>query len=144
MVHVDRRLVISADPERVWSIAADLGRETEFWKGSRAVRVLATQGNVIEREVTLAFRDRLQRERVTLEPPRRILHELQDGPMRGTKVVTLTPAGQGRTEIRTIYDLRLRGLLRLGSRMVAKHVGEGTQRALERIRDVAEGRTPSH
>ncbi len=143
MCHVDRSLVIAADPETVWSIAADLGRETDFWKGSKAVRTLATQGNAIEREVTLAFRNRLQRERVTLEPPSRILHELHDGPMHGTKVVTLMPAGPGRTEIRAVYDIRLRGLLKLGSRMVAKHVGEGTQHALERIRDVAEGRTPS-
>lgn len=142
MPTIERVLTIAAPPERVWSLASDLEREPEFWKGSKAVRTLGVQGPYVEREVTLAFQGRLQRERVLLEPPRRIRHELLAGPMRGSKTVELLPSTDG-TVVRVVWDIRLRGLLMLGSRMVSKHVGEGTQKALERIRDAAEGRPPS-
>ncbi len=143
MVHIERRVTISADPERVWTYAADLDHEPEFWKGTKAVRTLSQHGNVVERETTLAFRERKQRERVTLEPPLRIVHELTEGPMRGTKTVLVTPKGDGQTELTAVYDVKLAGLLRLGSRPFAKHAAEGTENALQRIKNAAEGRPPS-
>ncbi len=143
MVHFERSVTISADPERVWTYVADLDREPEFWKGTKAVRTLSRDGNVVERETTLAFRERTQRERVRLEPPRRIVHELTAGPMRGTKTVLVTPKGDGKTELTAVYDVKLAGLLKLGSRPFARHAAEGTEHALQRIKDVAEGRPPS-
>lgn len=143
MVHFERRVTISADPEHVWTYVADLEHEPEFWKGTKAVRTLSRDGNVVERETTLAFRDRRQRERVTLEPPRRVVHELTEGPMRGTKTVLVTPQADGRTELSAVYEVRLSGLLKLGSRPFAKHAAEGTEHALQRIKDAAEGRPPS-
>jgi len=143
MARIEKTVTIAADPARVWSLASALDREPEIWKGTKAVRTLSSDGNVVEREVTLAFRERTERERVTLEPPRRIVHELLAGPMRGTKTVLVTPKGDGQTELTAVYDVRLTGLLRLGTGPFTKHAAEGTQHALERIKDLAEGRTPS-
>ncbi len=143
MARIEKTVTIAADPARVWSLASALDREPEIWKGTKSVRTLSADGNVVEREVTLAFRERTERERVTLEPPRRVVHELLAGPMRGTKTVSVTPTGDGRTELTAVYDVRLTGLLKLGTKPFTKHAAEGTQHALERIRDLAEGRTPS-
>jgi len=143
MARIERTVTIAADPETVWSLASALDREPEIWKGTRAVRTLSSNGHIVEREVTLAFRERKERERVTLEPPRRVIHELLQGPMRGTKTVEVTPKGDGQTELSAVYDVRLTGMLKLGTRPFVKHAGDGTQHALERIKDLAEGRTPS-
>ncbi len=143
MARIEKSVSIAADPATVWSLASALDREPEIWKGTKAVRTLSSNGNVVEREVTLAFRDRTERERVTLEPPTRVLHELLAGPMKGTKTVVVTPRGDGQTELTAIYDVRLTGMLRLGTRPFVTHAGEGTQHALERIKDLAEGRPPS-
>ncbi len=143
MARIEKTVTIAAEPEKVWSLASALDREPEIWKGTKAVRTLSSNGNVVEREVTLAFRDRRERERVTLEPPRRVVHELLEGPMRGTKTVQVTPMGDGRTELSAVYEVRLTGMLKLGTRPFVKHAGEGTQHALERIKDLAEGPTPS-
>lgn len=142
MTRFERTVTIAADPAKVWSLASALDCEPEIWKGTRAVRTLSADGNVVEREVTLAFRERKERERVTLEPPRRIVHELLAGPMKGTKTVTLTPTGDGRTELTAVYEVKLTGLLKLGTGPFTKHAAEGTQRALERIKAITEGRTP--
>lgn len=139
MCRVERRTTIAADPEGVWSLVADLDREPEFWKGTRAVRTLSTQGNVVEREVTIAFRESRQQERVTLERPTRVRHEILSGPMRGTKEITLAPTSGG-TELRVVWDVRLRGFMKLGARVVERHIGEGTEHGLERLRAAAEGR----
>ena len=143
MVHFERHVTVSADPARVWALASDLEHEPDFWKGTTAVRTLSRDGNVVERETTLAFRGRTQRERVTLDPPRRIVHELTHGPMRGTKTVFLTPTPDGGTELAVVYDVKLAGLLKLGTGPFAKHAAEGTEHALQRIKEAAEGRPPS-
>lgn len=139
MCHVETRIEIAADPQRVWSLVADLDREPDFWKGTKSVRTLAKRGNSVEREVTIAFRNSRQRERVTLEPPVRVIHQILGGPMRGLKQITLAPAPSG-TAVRVVWDVRLRGILKLGARMVEAHIREGTERGLERIRAAAEGR----
>ena len=143
MARIEKTVTIAADPGKVWSLVSALDREPEIWKGTKAVRTLASNGNVVEREVTLAFRDRKEKERVTLEAPSRVVHELIAGPMKGTKTVSVTPKGEGQTELTAIYDVRLTGLLKLGTGPFTRHAAEGTQHALERIKDLAEGRTPS-
>ncbi len=143
MARIEKSVTIAAAPETVWFLASALDREPEIWKGTKAVRTLSSNGNVVEREVTMAFRERTERERVTLEPPNRVVHELLAGPMKGTKTVTVTARGDGRTELSAVYDVKLTGLLKLGTGPFTKHAAEGTQHALERIKDLAEGRTPS-
>ncbi len=143
MARFEKTVTIAADADTVWSLASALDREPEIWKGTKAVRTLSTNGNVVEREVTLAFRERKERERVTLEPPRRVVHELLQGPMKGTKTVSVNADGDGRTTLTAVYDVTLTGFLKLGRKPFTKHAAEGTQHALERIKDLAEGRTPS-
>ena len=141
MARIEKTVTIAADSAKVWSLVSALDREPEIWKGTKAVRTLSANGNVVEREVTLAFRDRKERERVTLEPPSRVVHELLAGPMKGTKIVSVMPRGDGKTELSAVYDVRLTGLFKLGTGPFTKHAAEGTQHALERIKDLAEGRT---
>ena len=143
MARIARAVTIAANPETVWSLASALDREPEIWKGTKAVRTLSSSGNVVEREVTLAFRERKERERVTLEPPRRVVHELLEGPMKGTKTVSVTPKGDGTTELSAVYEVTLTGFLKLGTRPFTKHAAEGVEHALQRIKDLAEGRAPS-
>lgn len=143
MPRIEKTVTIAADAATVWSLASALDREPEIWKGTKAVRTLSSSGNVLDREVTLAFRERKERERVTLDPPRRIVHELLHGPMKGTKTVLVTPKGDGTTELSAVYNVTLRGLLKLGTGPFTKHAAEGVEHALQRIKEMAEGRAPS-
>ena len=62
---------------------------------------------------------------MTLERPTRVVHEILSGPMRRTKTITLSPTAAG-VDISVVWDVRLKGLLKLGARMVEKYIGEGT------------------
>ena len=134
---------VRAPRERVWPLLADLEGEPRFWKGTVAVRTLSRNGDVVDREVTLAFRNALQRERVYLHTPSRVVHEIVGGPMRGTKVVAIQAHDEEPgVQLNATWDVALRGFLKIGSRMVSKHIEEGTRNALERIKQAAESGMP--
>lgn len=138
-MRIQESMTVNAPLERVWPLLSDLDREPDFWRGTVAVRTLGREGDVVDREVTIRFRNALQRERVYLHPPERVVHEIVEGPMRGTKVVALRAHDdESGVKIDVTWDVTLRGMLKLGSRMVSKHIAEGTRNALERIKQTAE------
>jgi uncharacterized membrane protein len=142
-MRIQASTTVNAPVERVWPLLADLDGEPRFWKGTVAVRTLARTGDVVDREVTLAFRNARQREKVYLHPPLRVVHEILEGPMRGTKVVAIQAHDEDpAVRLQATWDITLRGFLKLGARMVSKHIEEGTRNALERIKEAAESGNP--
>jgi len=142
MVEIVRSIEIPAPRERVWAILSDWSRETEFWRGVVAVRERSTSASTIERDVTIAFRKKVQRERVDLAPPASIVHHILSGPMRGTKSLRLEPLGD-RTRLTVTWDIRFVGFfLRLFGGRIARHIATGTEAALGRIA-TAVGQPPS-
>lgn len=132
MVTINARQEVSASLDRVWDVVADMDNEPQYWHGTKAVKNISRNGNVIEREVTIAFKDSKCRQTVVLNPKKSIEITIRDGPMKGTKVVTLNPSGD-RTRIDVVWQIKLAGFLGMFSGMVKKHIAEGTEEALARI-----------
>jgi ribosome-associated toxin RatA of RatAB toxin-antitoxin module len=128
---------MAAPLSKVWNVISDVDSEPEYWHGTKSVKNLSRTGNTIEREVTIAFKDSVCRQRVTLDPEKSIRIDITDGPLRGSKEITLTPVGDG-TKVDVAWDIRLAGFLGMFSGMVKKHIGEGTVDALERIAKAVE------
>ena len=140
-MRIQASTTVNAPVERVWPLLADLDSEPRFWKGTVSVRTTGRTGDVVDREVTLAFRNARQREKVYLHPPLRVVHDILEGPMRGTKVVAIQVHDEEPgLYLQATWDVTLRGFLKLGSRMVSKHIEEGTRNALERIKQEAESK----
>jgi carbon monoxide dehydrogenase subunit G len=124
--------VIEAPIERVWSVVSDLDNEPKYWHGTKSIRNINKDGNTITREVTIAFRDSLCREMVTIEPMKKIDVNILEGPMQGHKIITVEDIN-GKTKVEVLWDIKLKGMLSLFSSMVKGHIEEGTKDALERI-----------
>ncbi len=137
MVTIEASREVAAPVAKVWSIISDLDNEPQYWHGTRSVKNLERKGNVIEREVVIAFKDSKCRETVTLDPEKSVKINITDGPMRGTKVITLNPSG-GSTKINVVWDIKLAGFLGMFTGMVKKHIAEGTNEALDRIAKAVE------
>lgn len=137
MVTLNASQEVSAPLDRVWEVVADMDNEPKYWHGTKAVKNISRNGNVIEREVTIAFRDSKCRQTVVLNPKKSIQITITDGPMKGTKVVTLKPSGD-RTRIDVVWEIKLAGFLGMFSGMVKKHIAEGTEEALARIAKAVE------
>jgi carbon monoxide dehydrogenase subunit G len=137
MVTINASHEVSAPLDRVWHVVADIDNEPQYWHGTKAVKNISRNGNVIEREVTIAFKDSKCRQTVVLNPKKSIEITIRDGPMKGTKVVTLNPSGD-KTRIDVMWQIKLAGFLGMFSGMVKKHIAEGTEEALARIAKAVE------
>lgn len=119
--------------DKVWDIVGDVDREPEFWHGTKSIRNISKNGNTVERDVVIAFKNSVCREIVQLDPKKRIKTEILSGPIKGTKTLTLTSIDSNATSITVNWDFELSGFYKLFSGMVRKHIHKGTEEALERI-----------
>ncbi len=130
-IQVSREL--DAPLDKVWEIVADVDREPEFWYGTKSIKNTKKIGKIIEREVVISFRNSICKEIVTLDPKKSIKISIIDGPMKGTKNIMINDVGNNKTRIDVEWNIKLAGFLGMFTRMVKKHISEGTEEALERI-----------
>lgn len=130
-IQVSRELAAPLD--KVWEIIADVDREPEFWYGTKSIKNTKKIGKIIEREVVISFRNSICKEIVTIDPKKSIKIRIIDGPMKGTKNIMINDVGNNKTRIDVEWDIKLAGFLGMFTRMVKKHISEGTEEALERI-----------
>jgi ribosome-associated toxin RatA of RatAB toxin-antitoxin module len=130
-IHVSKE--ISAPLHRVWDIVADVDREPEFWRGTKLIKNINKKGNIIEREVVIAFRNSVCKEIVTIDPKKSVNIKITDGPMKGTKNIITNTTGNNKTRVDVEWNIKLSGFMGMFTGMVKKHILEGTEDALERI-----------
>ncbi len=138
MAVIRARVEIGAPAERVWAIISDLDGEPRFWKGTKSVRNISRQGDVITREVTIAFQDRKCMQKVTLHPREGIEIVFTGGIIQGTKSVAILP-GDDHTVLQAVWDVRLSGVMGVFTGIIKGHIESGTQHALQEIKKEAEG-----
>ena len=133
MVTIQVSRELAAPLDKVWEIVADVDREPEFWYGTKSIKNTKKIGKIIEREVVISFRNSICKEIVTLDPKKSVKINIIDGPMKGTKNIMINEVGNNKTRIDVEWDIKLAGFLGMFTRMVKKHISEGTEEALERI-----------
>lgn len=110
MVTIKDSREIFAAIDKIWSIISDVDNEPKYWPGINSVHNISKNGNVIEREATVGFRNAKSRQTVILEPKKSVTTKMNEGPMIGTKVTTLTPLDGKKTKIEVTWDFRLDGI----------------------------------
>ena len=133
MVTIQVSRELAAPLDKVWEIVADVDREPEFWHGTKSIKNTKKIEKIIEREVVISFRNSICKEIVTLDPKKSVKISIIDGPMKGTKNIMINDVGNNKTRIDVEWDIKLAGFLGVFTRMVKKHISEGTEEALERI-----------
>src|SRR5919197_6036923 len=134
IIHVSKEILVPL--EKGWDIVSDIDREPEFWHGTKSIKNLKKEGNIVEREVVIAFRNSLCKEIVTIDPKKSVNIKITYGPMRGTKniiVNTIENNNNNKTIIDVEWNIKLSGFFGMFTGMVKKHILEGTEEALERI-----------
>lgn len=137
MATINTSREIAAPLDKVWDIVSDLDNEPQYWHGTKSVRNISRDGNVTVREAVIAFKDSKTMQTVTVMPKTSVETKITEGPILGTKVVTISPAGD-RTKVQVVWDFKLAGFMSMFSGMVKKHIAEGTEQALDRIAKAAE------
>ncbi len=137
MALIEVSVQINAPTEKVWNIISDLDSEPRFWKGTKEVRNISKEGNIVTREITIAFKDSKCMQTVTLYPKEKIQAVFTKGIINGTKTVTLSPKDND-TRLEATWDIKLSGMMSMFTGMVKKHIQSGTEQALQSIKQEAE------
>lgn len=137
MVQIQTSAEINAPLEKVWNIVSDLDSEPKFWKGTKEIRNISKEGNIINREVIIAFKDSKCLQTVTLYPKQKIHVQFTKGIINGTKTIEISSQGD-KTMIEAFWDIKLSGMMGMFTAMIKKHVQSGTEQALQSIKEEAE------
>jgi carbon monoxide dehydrogenase subunit G len=124
---------INATLEKVWEVISDIDNEPKFWKGTKEVKTLSTEGNIIKREITIAFRDQKCLQEIQLKPKESIRAKFTKGILNGTKTITLIPKSNS-VLIETSWDIKLSGMMNMFTGVIKNHIKSGTEQAMESIK----------
>ena len=133
MAIIETSIEISAPSEKVWDLVSDIDNEPKFWKGTKEVRNISKEGNMVFREIIIAFRDQKCQQEVTLFPKEKIVAVFTKGIISGSKIVKLNSLEQS-TLLEVKWDVKLTGVMGMFTGMIKKHIKSGTDLALQSIK----------
>ena len=137
MATIDTSIEINAPIDKVWDIISDLDAEPKFWKGTKETKIISRDGNLITREIVIAFRDSKCMQKITLEPKERIHAEFTKGIIKGSKTLILKTKNDG-SVLEANWDVKMGGLAGMFTGMIKKHIRSGTEQAIKSIKQQAE------
>lgn len=137
MAEIQASIEINAPLDKVWNIVSDLDSEPKFWKGTKEIRNISKEGNKVNREVTIAFKDSKCMQTVTVYPKEKIHIQFTEGIIQGTKTMLISTQGE-KTKIEAIWDIKLSGMMGMFTGMIKKHIQSGTEQALQSIKEEIE------
>ena len=137
MAEIEVSVEISASIDKVWDLVSDIDNEPKFWKGTKEIRNISKNGNTVNREITIAFRDQKCMQEVKLYPKEKIEAVFTKGIIDGTKIITLT-AKDEKTLLKVKWDIKLTGVMGMFTGMIKKHIENGTVQALQKIKEEIE------
>jgi len=137
MAVIETSIQINVPAEKVWDLVSDIDNEPKFWKGTKEVRNISRDGDVINREIVIAFRDQKCQQKVTLYPKEKIVAVFTKGIISGSKTVKLVPQ-ENQTSLEVKWDIKLTGVMGMFTGMIKKHIRSGTDLALQSIKEELE------
>jgi len=137
MAVIETSIQINVPAEKVWDLVSDIDNEPKFWKGTKEVRNISRDGDVINREIVIAFRDQKCQQKVTLYPKEKIVAIFTKGIISGSKAVKLVPQ-ENQTSLEVKWDIKLTGVMGMFTGMIKKHIRSGTDLALQSIKEELE------
>jgi len=137
MTLIQASITIDASIDKVWDIVSDIDNETKYWKGTKQIRNISKVGNKITREIVIAFRDSKCMQEVTLFPKEKIEAVFTKGIIQGTKTLNLNSTDKG-VNLDAVWDIKLSGVMSMFTGMIKKHIKNGTEEALQSLKQEAE------
>jgi len=134
MTIIQASVDIKATIDEVWAIVSDLDNEPKFWNGTKEIRNISKKGNLVNREITIAFRDQKCLQEITLYPKEKIQAVFTKGIIKGTKTINLNKK-DSIIQLDVKWDIKLSGMMGMFTGMVKKHIKSGTEQALQSIKN---------
>jgi len=128
---------VNSTVEKVWEVVSNIDNEPRFWKGTKEVKTLSKEGNIIKREITIAFRDQKCLQEIQLKPKEEIKARFTKGILDGTKIIMLIPKNNN-VVLKTTWDIKLSGKMNMFTAIIKNHIKSGTEQAMKSIKEEIE------
>ena len=133
MATIKVEVEINATVDKVWDIVSDIDNEPKFWKGTKEIKNISKEGNTVNREITIAFRDQKCLQEVKIYPKEKIEARFTKGIINGEKIISLIPKEE-KTILCTLWDIKLTCMMGMFTGMIKKHIKSGTEQAMQSIK----------
>ena len=133
MAIIEVEIEIDSTVDKVWDVVSDIDNEPKFWKGTKEIKNLSKDGNTVNREITIAFRDQKCMQEVKLEPKEKIEFKFTKGIISGEKTISIIPKDE-KTILNTVWDIKLTGMMGMFTGIIKKHIKRGTEQAMQSIK----------
>jgi len=137
VVQIKVAIEINTTLDKVWEVVSDLDNDSKFWTAITSIRNFSSENNEVKREVTLAKINKCL-QTITLYPKEKIHTEWTKGIIKGTKDIILIQRN-GATHLEVVLDYKFAGMAGFMSGKITKDIQNETQRAVEFIKEKAEG-----
>ncbi len=137
MATIEVEIEINSTIDKVWEIVSDIDNEPKFWKGTKEVKNISKEGNTINREITIAFRDQKCLQQVKIHPKEKIEAKFTKGIIEGEKIISITAKGE-KIILSAYWDIKLTGMMGMFTNIIKKHIKSGTEQAMQSIKEEIE------
>ena len=137
MATIKVEVEINATVDKVWNVDSDIDNEPKFWKGTKEIKNISKEGNTINREITIAFRDQKCLQEVKMYPKEKIEARFTKGIINGEKTISLIPKEE-KTILCALWDIKLTGMMGMFTGIIKKHIKSGTEQAMQSIKEEIE------
>ena len=137
MATIKVEVEINATVDKVWDVVSDIDNEPKFWKGTKEIKNISKEGNTVNREITIAFRDQKCLQEVKIYPKEKIEARFTKGIINGEKKISLIPKEE-KTILCALWDIKLTGMMGMFTGMIKKHIKSGTEQAMQSIKEEIE------
>jgi len=137
MATIKVEVEINATVDKVWDVVSNIDNEPKFWKGTKEIKNISKEGNTVNREITIAFRDQKCLQEVKIYPKEKIEARFTKGIISGEKTISLIPK-EGKTILYALWDIKLTGMMGMFTGMIKKHIKSGTEQAMQSIKEEIE------
>jgi carbon monoxide dehydrogenase subunit G len=137
MATIKVEVEINATVDKVWDVVSDIDNEPKFWKGTKEIKNISKEGNTVNREITIAFRDQKCLQEVKIYPKQKIEARFVKGIINGEKTISLIPKEE-KTILCALWDIKLTGMMGMFTGMIKKHIKSGTDQAIQSIKEEIE------
>jgi uncharacterized membrane protein len=139
---INASTTVNAPIDKVWTIVSDIDNEPQYWTSIKDIKNLNVdnKSNVTERDVTLEFANAIAHQIVTLDPQESIVVNQTQGPITGTRTMTLsTPSNNANeTKIDVSWNMDFSSIPLIGKGFAKDNIFKETEKALKNIATAAE------
>ena len=135
-IHSSRE--VSASVDRLWNAIANLGNDTA-WNQVDSMKFIKKTGNMIEADTTVGPQalNLKSHEIIMLHPKQSVVTNVTQGPITGSRVVTLIPLSENKTKIDVLWSIDMPGVPFFAKGIAKDGFVKATEQALNRLTQAA-------